>query len=279
MMPLTHLLRSLTLGRDSESVHAALMLTAYFDESGHASDHQTIVIAGFVASITQWEVFDIAWKNALSDVPYFHMKEFVRELAPYTNWDKDRRRRFMTGLIDALLLLPQSFSVSITVDAYNKANEVYWLDKFVGKPWSVCAINCVASVEQWHKKQAKDPIEYIFHQVPKKTGQGHLKEMMARQNLTEPIFRPSEKLSGLQAADLLAWETHKFFESSADSTFKDYRIPYVRLFEKFNKHWYAHYDTTPVQMCIDNNVPIREPGVTYVKRKGEWYQQRRIERI
>src|SRR6266478_4745839 len=109
MIALTHLLRSLTLGRDSESVHAALMLTAYFDESGHASDHQTIVIAGFVASIAQWEAFDIAWKKALGIVPYFHMKEFVHELAPYTNWNKERRREFMTGLIDALLLLPQSF--------------------------------------------------------------------------------------------------------------------------------------------------------------------------
>jgi hypothetical protein len=34
------------------------------------------------------------------------------------------------------------------MDAYNRANEVFWLKELLGSPWSVCAINCVASVEQ-----------------------------------------------------------------------------------------------------------------------------------
>lgn len=279
-MALTHLLRSLILGRDPESVHAALMLTAYFDESGHRDEHQTVVMAGFVASIRQWEAFDAAWKKALGDIPYFHMKEFVRKDHPfYADWDAERRTRFMTGLVDAMLLLPQSFGTGITMASYDEANKFFWLDSFIGKPWTVCAMSCIGFVEQWHKKKAKDCVEYIFHRVPPKTGQGKLRDLMLHQGLLEPVFRPAEKLSGLQAADLLAWEYHRQFEAMETDTFYgDFRIPYARLYEKFYKHWYLHAGFTPIQLCIDNNVPVREPGVRYVKRKGEWWQQRRVEK-
>ncbi len=138
----------------------------------------------------------------------------------------------------------------------------------------------VAFVEQWHKKKVKDRVEYIFHRVPPKTGQGKLRDLMLQQGLLEPVFRPSENLSGLQAADLLAWEYHKYLEAAATETFYgDYRIPFARLFEKFNQHWHVHWDATPIQLCIDNNVPHRERGVRYIKRKGEWWQQRRVEKV
>src|SRR5260370_42528866 len=100
MIALTHLLRSLGLGRDPESVYASLMLTAYFDESGHLDEHKIVVMAGFVASVAQWEAFGVAWKKALGDVPQFHMKEFVRKDHPfYVGWDGERRTQFMTALV------------------------------------------------------------------------------------------------------------------------------------------------------------------------------------
>ena len=51
-----------------------IMLTAYFDETGHSRDPKANIagIAGFVASARRWEVFETDWrlllgKNGLSE--------------------------------------------------------------------------------------------------------------------------------------------------------------------------------------------------------------------
>jgi hypothetical protein len=54
------------------------MLTTYFDEAG-GEDHGFTVVCGWVASIEQWDGFEVDWKLFLAkyDVPYFHMKELI----------------------------------------------------------------------------------------------------------------------------------------------------------------------------------------------------------
>jgi hypothetical protein len=58
------------------------MLTAYFDETGHADDPYLNFagMAGFVAPYGAWVIFEEQWKDTLRNADLtkpFHMREFA----------------------------------------------------------------------------------------------------------------------------------------------------------------------------------------------------------
>ena len=51
----------------------------YLDDSGHPKDQPYVVVAGFIASESQWLSFEPAWKAALAKYGLgdaFHMTDF-----------------------------------------------------------------------------------------------------------------------------------------------------------------------------------------------------------
>lgn len=80
-----------------------LMLTAYFDETGHADDPflNFAGMAGFVASYGKWLNFEDQWNDALKNAGLsepFHMKEFAHSAGQFKPWKgREDKRRLLFG--------------------------------------------------------------------------------------------------------------------------------------------------------------------------------------
>jgi hypothetical protein len=52
---------------------------SYFDHSGTRGDSESLPVAGFLASVEQWDAFRTEWEGAMNDfgVSHLHMKDFA----------------------------------------------------------------------------------------------------------------------------------------------------------------------------------------------------------
>lgn len=78
---------------------------AYLDESGIHDGARVCVVAGYFGGPGQWKKAERAWKeiSLAFGVPHFHAKELWARKGPYRGWDGKKTKRFLDGLIDAIL--------------------------------------------------------------------------------------------------------------------------------------------------------------------------------
>ena len=71
------------------------MMTCYFDESIESwtddedgTPREFMFVCGYVASVEQWEKFEIEWKEhlALYEITDFHMTDYCRGVGEYKKW-------------------------------------------------------------------------------------------------------------------------------------------------------------------------------------------------
>jgi hypothetical protein len=69
------------------------MWQAYIDDSGHRQHAPVMVLAGFVATVSQWRVFSDEWQQMLDMKPgikYFKMNEAATAKGQFLHWSEDR---------------------------------------------------------------------------------------------------------------------------------------------------------------------------------------------
>jgi hypothetical protein len=197
------------------------MFLAYFDKSGDV-DQVATVVGGYLATVTEWERFDVDWRLLLAKegVPYFHMKEFVACRGVFsTGWDNETRRsRFLSQLCEIIAAhVRHSFSWIVINKAFNEVEQEYELSFRVGNQYSFCARGCAAKIRDWlNDNECKGrPVEYIFESGDR--GRGFLDSIFERDGLPKPQYRAKLPPSGreaqistpLQVADFLSWEHQK----------------------------------------------------------------------
>ena len=95
-------------------------IAACADESGIHDDASVCILAGYVASVSQWAAFDERWKRVLRkhDVLDFHSREFFPidsrgkrvgryrksdgSKASFGDWAEDQASEFLVGLLSAI---------------------------------------------------------------------------------------------------------------------------------------------------------------------------------
>jgi hypothetical protein len=201
------------------------MLTCYFDEAG-GIDHGFIVVAGYIASVEQWEHFEADWKLFLISykIPYFHMAKLSQFKGPYAKWADcpNFRARF---LIDAAAIIQsrvqRGFACFVPYEDFKRADCDYELREGLNSPYALAGMLCVANAIMWVRRAKNPPVnlEYIFEDGgPDKEG---LLKAMSKSKLSAPIFKPSRDIRDrkmglrpgvvqLQAADYLAYEIRKY---------------------------------------------------------------------
>lgn len=200
------------------------MVTGYFDEAG-GRDQGFMVVAGWAATVEQWERFQIDWRLVLAkhNVPYLHMKELSAFDGPYRKW-KDApgpRANFLRDAAEVVSDHVQVGCVSFTAyETFYKIDKIYGLASKFSSPYALTGRTCVLLANRW---RAKLDFEYVFDDGgPDK--QGLLNAMgVVLPYLPDPIFRPSRDMKPcrkwptgrkgviqLQAADYLAYEIRKF---------------------------------------------------------------------
>jgi hypothetical protein len=81
------------------------VLKAYFDDSGNQEQQKEKVcsLAGWVATVDQWQYFEQKWKEALKDygLDYLHMKDFAPRIKHFKKFKDDEKSRI--ALLQSLI--------------------------------------------------------------------------------------------------------------------------------------------------------------------------------
>ena len=237
---------------------------AYFDDSGHPDDQDVVLVAGWVGRVEQWVLWEKGWRAVLSDFKIrsgvFHMTDF--EAAPrckdsnneYAHLTASERRRLRSRLVNQIgTRCRHSFCTMAPMHDYKEVNELYYLEEWLGKPYSIAALGIVQKLKAWKDRFAPDDcLEVVFEDGTKH--RGDLKKVFNQFGYDEPIFRDKKEVAPLQAADLLAWENFHQFKTGL------VRAPFMELLEQTVGHAHFGMFTTPrlIGACEATQVPKRD---------------------
>lgn len=240
-------------------------LAAYFDDSGHPDDQDVVLVAGWAGNVEQWVLWEQGWNKVLSDFDikpgFFHMTDFEAatrsdvEENPYKHLSSRQRQRFLDRLINHIgTRVRRSFCILVPMYDYREVNELYYLEEWLGKPYSIAALGIVQKLKAWKTQFApNDPLEVFFESGTKH--QGDMRKVFKQFGYDEPIFRDKKSVIPLQAADLLAWENFSMFKTGI------VRGSFMRMAEQTSGHEQHGIFSTPrlIQVCEQSQVPKRDP--------------------
>ena len=235
------------------------MYTAYFDESGTHGSSEALVIAGYIASNEQWQVFDYEWKQALKDagVNHFHMRDFAHSLREFKDWkeDEERRGEFLKRLVKIIRQCTRrSFSSAVILKDYQKLNEKYQLQERCS-PYVLCALTCVADVAKWCNARGYiDPVLIVFEDGVKYKGE--FLRFYAPTNFHKISYAKKHEFVGFQAADFVAWEHLKEYNRIISERLKRHRNSFLALSSMPND-WGVYEATYIERFCQNFHVPLR----------------------
>jgi hypothetical protein len=207
-----------------------LNLVSYMDETGHSDDPALdyVGMAGFVAPLGSWEVFDAGWKDLMHNAGLreaFHMKDFAHSQGQFREWRENeplRRALFSsamkliveTGATPIGALVSLSGFRSLTQTQQKSFLDPYYLVfQTVTRGAAIEAVfeddpeEKVAMIYSNHPEYGTDAgrAEQLWHAIKKHYEHGN---RMASYKSASPC-----DVSALQAADIFAYELSHEFEN------------------------------------------------------------------
>jgi len=253
------------------------VLTAYLDDSGTRGDTVSLTVAGFLASVEEWEHLIPEWKGVLAspefDVCHFHMKDFAHSLREFKDWKgKERkRRRFIRQLLHVLTPRVQfGFAASLILAGYEKANRIYMLEETLGGPYALCGTGAVWLVDQWKEKHGRSQIKVKFIFEDGTTGKGDLINQMEKYGRSSEVgFLPKHEHPAFEAADFAAWEMTWLYRKALhlqptfdfDYLRQHYRKSYEELRKRISPTTVVMDEKELLKHCALCRVPLRGPGL------------------
>ena len=175
---------------------------------------------------------------------------------PYKHMTPRERTRFRSRLINHIATrVRHSFCCSVPMRDYREVNAAYYVEEWLGKPYTVAAMGVHQKLQAWKDQYApNDPLEVFFEDGTKH--KWDLRKVFEHYKVPEPIFKNKNKVVPLQAADLLAWENFNAFRTGI------IRAPFMDLLTGTVGHEKHGILTAPrlIQACETNQVPLRDPN-------------------
>lgn len=244
--PIRHLSNALFPFDQKQRVMVMVMdYTGYFDESENTFDKarpdlpRVYTVAGCVGLDSQWIRFQKKWRAVLNrdvlprwrevygDKPvFFHMTDFDNPYSKiYADWPKKKKVTFLDQLhaIMATYSLRRFVSCTVMADYEELTAEEQFA---LGSPHLFGAVNCLKLIRHWADEQKiSDRFLYVFESgagIREKELRRAMNTMTDEQKeayrVDSVAFMDKRKLSPLQAADILAFETRKEACRQLDST-------------------------------------------------------------
>ena len=197
------------------------MLRAYFDAGETSRGHRNYYMGGYVAPENSWVTFNRTWRRLLrdNDLEFFHMTDYVARQGRYKAWSESQRLGVMKRIV-TYIGRTATLGVSAAVSMADYAALTPESKKLIGTPYSICAGACVGRVARRLRDLGiNQRVAYVFELGD--AGQGAVKNGMANV-FSDPRHRErylvqcydfkSKRTNalGLQAADVLAFETGRF---------------------------------------------------------------------
>ncbi len=207
------------------------MFRGFFDESNKSPSDIQFVMAGWTATVEEWERFSVAWHNCLSQSPvlsHFHTRS--GEFRKLSSTDQDKKKLSLATVISA----HEVRGYIATVKHEILSDKAEQLRKLMGTriyDWAFMAMVPAVVVDHLERGE-RSRIDFIFDSCSELRAciEGYERE---RQKWTPSMQAAAgrvipgddEELIGLQAADLLAGEYSIFLNTGAREA------PYTELID------------------------------------------------
>jgi hypothetical protein len=220
------------------------MLQCYLDDSGTHDGSHNCVIAGYWGGVNEWRRFEREWKKVLDSegIEEFKANEFWpringERVGPYKTWDDERHSSFIDRLlrvIETHKIAPFAFGVlgseweslpphfrqlfSQAMASPKPRNDV---GKSIFMPFQLCVCRVLTYCHPgvvMHFVMDEDEriapkIVRSYSELKISAEEDHEKVFLS--HLGELTFADSRKARPLQAADLLAYEAHRYAKRAA----------------------------------------------------------------
>lgn len=202
------------------------MFVAYFDESGTPdSSHRVLTVAGFVSTVKKWARFETDWVRILEEAglprgTVFHMNKFASSRPPYECFkgQSERKAKFVHELVTCIKRnVNNAFSCSVNLNDWDRLNRHYCIAESLGYPYTICGRTCIAQLMKWARSKGIASSQTKFFFEDGATHKGQLEKLVrANNDATGQIFLRKPDVVPFQAADLLAWKSHKVVTQVVD---------------------------------------------------------------
>lgn len=201
------------------------MYKGFFDESNRSPREMTFVLAGWLATVDEWENFSDAWQKCLEEKPrlqYFKGSELNEKLYSASNADRERKKTSLAKVIRANNLR----GYIATAPHRLIGGKPERLNKLMGTriyDWAFMALVVTVVVDHLERGE-RSKVDFIFD------GCTELRACIASYEKERSRWPPSmqmvsgtvvpgddHELVGLQAADLLAGEHSSYLRTGRKS--------------------------------------------------------------
>lgn len=237
--PIEHLARNSTLS-DEWGVLLMAMLTACFDASGSEMGRPCLVVAGFVATATDWTEFSRQWTARLARdaLPYFRMSEFSGTYSRhYDGWSETRRRDLLSDLIGLIQSFAyRKFGTCVVNQYLADGLSPDLKERFLLNAYPLGGRKCAGEIREWILREFRSSsYELIFEDGD--LHKGKLLDRLCADGFPAPVFKPKitkdqskPAFIPLQAADILAFEAYQAAKNIHEpSAINCERWPFIQL--------------------------------------------------
>jgi hypothetical protein len=209
------------LWHDHYSRFRFAVLRAFIDDSGSGGDSPWYVLAGYVGTVSGWELFDERWQRVLAADPaieYFKASE-AESLRPDGQWrgvSKQQRDAKINDLIQVVAsCADRAFHVRVRQKDHDEVIKPFVPPEW-DNPYYGLFQGCVSSVVANERYSGEGrPVEFVFDsnerlEKPSLRLYDRVKDIDSLTGRIINIHYQSEKdFLPLQAADLLAWQVRR----------------------------------------------------------------------
>jgi hypothetical protein len=185
----------------------------YLDDGGHPNDQPFLVVAGYVASDSQWLAFEAHWKAALDRFKLgnaFHMTDFMRQR--YTPLRRDQILGELARITKSNTLHP--FVCALDIAAYKRVNEEFAFEECHGAPFALTFRSLMRAIHLWERHNLTDGDHSSTFIEQGTKHYGDLEQVCKRDKVPIPNRVPKE-MPQVQPSDILAWETFNWLRSGS----------------------------------------------------------------
>jgi len=228
-----------------------IMLTAYLDDSGTDSSKSAVAVAGYLATVHQWEIFKQRWATLLKNYGVTKMRRADLEnfQGEFKGWEPSRRTEFIIKAQSIIRKYTYTGIGQVLVKKDFEENIPERVSSLMGGPYGFCGYHCMRAVGEWCDDRKYDGrVHYVFEAGTE--GSVELNKMLDALYKRSPLHEDKLRLSGwsfedkntvpLQSADVIAYEMLKVGENHIVTKGRKTRKSLIGLFRERDKH-HTHY--------------------------------------
>lgn len=243
--------------------------SVYLDDSGHPNDQPYVLIAGFIATVSQWLAFEPIWLEKLQELGLgsaFHMVDFMSEKRK--EFQEDRVLSQLRSVILAHTLRP--FISAVDMAAYKRVQNEFALEEAHGAPYALVGRHFAKDLNKWQAQELKPGDRTLVFVEEGTRHYGDLEQVFKRDNIPIPK-RVQKSMAQVQPADMLAWEVFRFLRTGSPRRMRKNFDHLTRRIRKKQSLGGIFYEHDLRQLCNELQVPPRsciQPGQNPVRFGG-----------